>query len=269
MPLICLRRLANYVGILGLAYAGWAIADTSAKPHHHLTITPAPNGGMQLDVKNMPLPQVLDTVAAKTHIPIHYSKLSEDLVTAYCASEILKETLECLLARKADLLVRYPDTLNHASQIAEIWIVGSAPNTNPATGVTVRLPKTNARIGKILDKAQSPDPQERADAMASLLAEGNISDPAVTEALERALIDKDANVRSQALSSYAHNENSDAVNQAIRVALEDSSADVRLMAVDNISNDAELLQQALHDSDETIRSLATIKLNALVPENTN
>ena len=90
--------------------------------------------------------------------------------------------------------------------------------------------------------------------------------PTVKAALEQALTDQDANVRAQAISSLAHREGSGAA-AAIQEALHDSAVDVRMMAVDGITDDIALLQQAINDSDETVRSLAAIKLEELTQGN--
>jgi hypothetical protein len=264
--------------VLMIGYAGWTFAatpvNTAANAPLSLAITDHLDQGLQLDVRQMRLPQVLDALADKTHIPIHYSALSEDLFTANCVGATFKEALECLLGRKADLIIRYPSKPNQTTskfQIAEVWVVGSKGSVAkdfPVIANTSRQdPNTEAgRKDQLLEMAQSQNPQERADAIGGLLGESHSGDLAVTTVLEQALTDEDASVRAQAISSYAHHENSDAVTQAIREAMNDSSVDVRMMAVDSITNDAELLNQALNDSDETIRSLATMKLEALVSE---
>ena len=53
---------------------------------------------------------------------------------------------------------------------------------------------------------------------------------------------------------------------AIREALHDISADVRRMAVDGITDDIGLLQEAINDSDESIRDLAAMKLEDLMKQ---
>lgn len=111
--------------------------------------------------------------------------------------------------------------------------------------------------------AQSEKPAERESAMSALLASGKIGDPNVKATLEQGLTDQDAGVRAQAISTFAHREGPAAV-PAIQLALSDSSADVRLMAVDAITHDMMLLQQAIKDKDEVIRKLAEVKLTALM-----
>ena len=117
----------------------------------------------------------------------------------------------------------------------------------------------------LLKLAQSRNSTEREEAIGALLADWREGDPNVKAALELALTDQDDSVRTQAISSLSHREGSSAAG-AIQEALRDSSVDVRLMAVDSITDDNPLLQQAINDSDETVRSLAATKLEQLTQE---
>jgi hypothetical protein len=278
------QSVRNGVFVLLIGYAGVNAAQiptkttTNALPN--LVVNDKKNGDLQLKVRQMPLAKVLDSIANKTHIPLHYSLLPEGLVTATCVGTSLKQVLECLLDGKADLILRYPraqtKTANNG-HIAEAWILGSRIDSAvaenfPATGdegsfdlfQNEQNTKTEQdRIDELLKMAQSENPEERAAAIGALLTEGREDDPDVKAALERALTDQESIVRSQAVSSYAHRENSAAVSEVIQEALNDSSADVRMMAVDSITNDVALLQEAVNDSDATIRSLAAIKLEEL------
>ncbi|NOT12213.1 MAG: HEAT repeat domain-containing protein [Methylococcaceae bacterium] len=249
---------------------------------------------MLLEVRQMPMAQVLDAVARKAHVIIHYSVLPEGLVTATCGGSTLKQVLECLLNRKADIIVRSPQnstkTNNQAEQLVEAWILGSkltnssTPENCVATSgqaneqtvdnisfmlsqdgsiAETELDQTKAEL---LKSAQSQNSAEREEAVGALLTAGHQDDPDIKAALEKALSDPDANVRAQAISNLALREGSGAAG-AIQEALHDSSADVRLSAVDGIIDDIPLLQQALNDSDETVRSLATSKLELLVQGN--
>ena len=102
--------------------------------------------------------------------------------------------------------------------------------------------------------------------MSRLLIAGHPGDPAVKVTIEQGLNDKNELVRAQALSSYARREGVNATS-AIQEALNDPSVQVRMMAVDGITDNATLLQQAINDSDETIRVLAATKLDALSQSN--
>lgn len=271
--------------LIGFSSVGFAQTSTD-KSLADFVVSESKGAELQLEVRQMPLAQVLKSIAEKTHVPIHYSVLPEGLVTATCVGSTLKQVLECLLDRKADLIVRYPRDpakIEGKGQVAEAWILGSriggdtAKADCPVLGLagngslTLRQNGQNAesepdRTDELLKTAQSKDPAERAEAIGALLAGGREGDPDVKAALEQALTDKDANVRAQAISTLSHREGSAAVG-AIQEALHDDSVDVRMMAVDGITDDVALLQQAVNDSDETVRSLAEIKLEQLTQGN--
>jgi len=238
---------------------------------------------MQLEVRGMPLAQVLETIISKSKVPIHYSVLPEGLVTATCVGSSLKQVLECLLDHKADLIVRSHSNSgkqDNTEQIAEAWILGSkmggavAKIDCPVISQGSLTFKQNeedkaamtAQTEQLLKAAQSKNPAERAEAMNSLLSGGRKGDPAVKAALEQGLSDQDERVRAQAISSFSRREGSGAA-AALQQALHDASVNVRLMAVDGITDDTALLQQAINDSDETIRMLAATKLEALTQAN--
>ena len=292
-----------YIIVLLIGYAGATAAQISAndpamtpgKAMADLVMTDSKGSEFQLKVKQMPLAQVLDSIAHKTQVPIHYSILPEGLVTATCVGATLKQVLECLLNGKADLIVNNPQGLANSDskgQVAEAWILGSrlADATDTATATAIAECPTSVgqtadngsftlsqklqdaeaaadRIDELLKTAQSKNPTDREEAIGQLLAEAQ-GNPEINAVLERALTDPDENVRAQAISSLAHREGANATG-AIQVALNDDSGDVRLMAVDSITNDVGLLQQAVNDSDETVRSLATIKLEQLSQGNVN
>jgi hypothetical protein len=269
------------IALLSIFQAPIATAGITGNSQANLVVSDHQGSELQLEVRQMPLAQVLDSIAQKTQVNIHYSALPEGLVTATCVGTALKQVLECLLDKKADLIVRYPRVVASAGgkpQISEVWILGSrldsviasaeCPTTaNMAENGSLTLNQGGQeaeadQTDELLKMAQSKNPEERADAIGSLLAGGREGDPSITAVLEQALTDQDANVRAQAVSTLAHREGS-AATGILQQAMQDSSVDVRMMAVDG-TDDVALLQQASNDSDETIRSLATMKLEELV-----
>lgn len=270
-----------------IGFVGVAVAQTPVKvPGKALTdllITDDKGSELQLEVRQMPLAKVLDTIAQQSKVPIHYSVLPEGVITATCVGSTLKPVLECLLNRKADLIVRYPrssDKAGHKGRIVEAWILGSKLDTTPDnSGVCTVASETGSmtlnshesesesepdQTDELLKIAQSKNAAERADAIGALLAIGRKDDPQVKAMLEEALHDQDANVRAQAISTLTHRgDNKESAAAAIQEAMQDSSVDVRMMAVDAITDDVAMLQQAVNDSDETIRELALIKLESL------
>ena len=238
---------------------------------------------VQLEVKKMSIAEALESVIKQTNIPIHYSALPEGFVNATCVGPSLKPVLDCLLAGKANLIVRNKNdnTANDSQEpIAEAWIVGSnlgdvvaktecSTVTKPSLSDIQREEDEvafNRQTEALIKAAQSPNPEERIEAMSRLLIAGHPGDPAVKVTIEQGLNDKNELVRAQALSSYARREGVNATS-AIQEALNDPSVQVRMMAVDGITDNATLLQQAINDSDETIRVLAATKLDALSQSN--
>lgn len=288
-----LYSIASYVIVLLLGFAELTVAETAVKtPGDAVTdmkITADKGSELQLQVWQMPLALALKTIERETKVPIHYSVLPEGLVTATCVGTTLKQVLECLLARKADLIVRYSRSTDNGDdkvQVAEAWILGSKFDASLSNGadcaavsaeranegsvmLTQNKPQDEAepdQTDELLRMAQSKNAAERGEAIGGLLSGGRQGDPDVKAALEQALNDEDANVRAQAISSLAHREGG-AASGAIQEALHDSSVDVRMMAVDGITDDVALLQQAINDSDETVRSFATLKLEELTQIN--
>jgi hypothetical protein len=272
------------ITILFMGFADAAVAKAPTKAGEPLSalITNGDKGfEIQLEVRQMPLAQVLDSISEKTHVPIHYSALPEGLVTATCVGTALKPVLECLLNRRADLIVRAPSnpaTADNKGQIAEAWILGSkldgktacvasAGNpTKPSLSLEQKQQDAQAeQTVELLNMAKSDNSDDRAEAIGALLSVGRKGDPDVKKALEQALTDQDANVRAQAISSLAHREGKDAT-PAIQEALYDNSVDVRMRAVDGITDNIGLLKQAMNDSDKTIRDFATAKLELLTTQ---
>ena len=238
----------------------------------------------QLEVNQLPLGQVLKDVAKQTGIPIHFSVLPEGLVTATCVGGNLKPVLECLLNKKADLIVRYPRESSKIAmngEIVEAWVLGSrldavqndcrAGNTNSIGTMTLRQRNEQAEANQqkdlLIKAAQSNEAPKRAEAVGALLGLQIKGDPEIKEVLEKALLDPAAEVRAQAISTYARLENEDATT-AIQQAMQDTSVDVRMMAVDAITDNDALLQQATQDSDVTIRDYAKLKLDELSSKRT-
>jgi hypothetical protein len=243
---------------------------------------------LQLEARQAPLAQVLNRIATQTGVRINYSVLPEGLVTATCVGSTVKQVLECLLARKADLIFRYPSqTAKTVSlkQPAEVWVLGAkfdVNQTNSETCISTGFQQqaTQKLVDAKMDTAQtepdetdelvkmakSENPAERAEAIGRLMAAGRKDDASVKEALETALSDKDARVRVQAIFSLSQREGAGAA-AALREAIHDPDEGVRLTAVDRAGDDIALLQQALTDEAESVRELAAMRLKSISKPN--
>jgi len=261
-----------------------AAVDVSSTGEQNIRLVMTKDTGaeLQLEVRQAPLAQVLDSIARKTGSRINYSVLPDGLVTATCVGSTVKQVLECLLVRKADLVFRYSGQTTKAEsrgQPAEVWVLGAKFGTNqsnsvvcPSTGTQQQeFPAASNSItgpeadqtDELLKMASSKKPAERAEAIGRLMAGGRKGDAAVKATLEAALLDPDARVRVRAISSLAHREGAGAT-AALQEALRDSDVSVRITAVDNAGSDIALLKQALTDNDATVRQLAEIRLAPLL-----
>ena len=287
MPLNMSQRVYNAVIPAILALPLQVMAATTGMPYKvsdstdvRLIVSANKGSELELEVRQAPLAQVLDSLARQINIPIHYSVLPNNLVTATCVGATLKEILACLIAEKAGVVFRYSKTAVNGQDIAEAWIMGSTLAELPGQNVGCAALTLNSnskssakptgkqheseqdRVGELLAMAKSKNPEDRASAMGAILSDEIKGTPAIKVALEGALTDQDAAVRAQAVSTLARLEGNDA-GAVLQEALHDRDVDVRLMAVDGITDDVTLLSQALNDSDETVRGLAAIKLEAL------
>ncbi|MDO9167884.1 MAG: HEAT repeat domain-containing protein [Methylobacter sp.] len=244
-----------------------------------LVITKEADAELQLKVRQAPLAKVLDSIASKTGVRMNYSVLPDELVSVNCVGTSVKQVLKCLLVGKADVVFRYAQALSSADglrQIEEVWVIGakseagqqrsllhaSAETQQPFSLTTEHTNAEPDQTDTLLKMASSNTPAERVEAIGRLLAGGRKGDAAVKQTLVAALSDPDAMVRVRALSSLAQREGAGAA-AALREAMHDSHVSVRLTAVDNAGSDEALLQQALNDSDATVRQLAEIRLKRL------
>jgi hypothetical protein len=274
----CLLR--HLLGVVFVGLASGAIAALAEQPLADLIISANKGSELQLEVRQMPMAEVLKVITAKTQVPIHFSVLPEGLVTATCVGSTLKLVLECLLERRADLVVRYPgnaDKPEGKGQLAEAWVLGSQVSKTDCSLTGNTLPEQSRQLADpaaqpnpsdiLLNRAQSKNAAGRAEAIGALLTVGTKDDPKIQDMLEQAIHDEDANVRAQAISTMTHlGNNTESISAALSEAIHDDSVDVRLMAVDSITDDVDLLQQAVNDSDEVVRTTAITKLEALMKQ---
>lgn len=261
-----------------------ALADISHDTEAYVQLLKSKDKGaeLQLEARKIPLVQVLNKIVDVTQVQIHYSVLPQGLVTATCAGSTLQQIMVCLLNQKADFVLRYAKQGIAKNEPSEAWILGASFESaktgtenaeacaTKATQVHSVKPVANElsvqKTRQLLTMAKASDAAQRASAISRLMTETPIGDENVREVLENALTDQDPYVRSQAVSSYARREGAGAA-AILQEALHDSAASVRLMAVDNIVDNPELLQQALQDKDNSVRELAAMRLQALDGKN--
>jgi hypothetical protein len=272
--------------------------QTSQPSSIQLTLSKQAQTAVRLEARAAPLGQILKAIADKTGAVIHYSVLPQEPVTANCVGANVRHVMECLLGSRVDRVYRNPQSglanLNTAKssnthvrhnsgQAEEIWILGSrfgqevkvladCTLDGSKQGVTSRNSDSIQNPQSVLlQMAQlSQDGQYaelRKQALSLLAAQGKTGDPEAdaetTAALQAALTDKDTDIRAQAVFGLTQQESPNS-GQVLHDAIQDKNSDVRLMAVDSAKAENPdgqvILQQALNDSDETVKAAASAKL---------
>lgn len=244
-----------------------------------------PDRQFELDVVQKPLPEVLGVLAQNTGIIVHYSGLSAKPVKVNCQKATVKQIFDCLLADEANLVFRYgqSDVADGEKALVEVWVYGALvgddkPKTlasNAAITVTQSLGDLTdnpllkklaaGEISQLLEKARAKDAELRTNAIAELALQPQAKNQEVRETLKNALSDPSAEVRAQAVFALGKYDDAEASNSLLS-ALQDTEVSVRLMVVDSADNQEYLLQQALNDSDESVRAYAATKLDALATQ---
>lgn len=286
--------------IIGIVTPSMLIAESKGKTANtvrsdlpstiQLSVSRPPKPLIQLEARNASLTQILQQITEKTGAIIHYSVLPAGSVTATCAGVTVKNVMECLLGSRIDRIYRKLPvqstilaTAEANIQPVEIWLLGSRFG-NAVSTMQCSLDgsrKTINTSGNTSDGDDNPnkalirmaqisnDPrfaELRKQALSILAMQGKSgdaeTDSEITETLQKALTDEDAEMRAQAVFGLMQQDEAD--DSVLMDALQDKNADVRLMAVDNADADSPqgkaILNQALNDSDEGVRAFAEHKL---------
>lgn len=281
-----IRRWRAVWGLaLSACLSGADAGDSRNPPGVRVSMAGETGGMIVLEANEAPLTGILDEMARSTGIRIHYPVLPKGPVTAGCRGATLMEVMACLLGPDADLMIRYSDHAGNPARSrrpAELWVLGTSftgvdpgasfGNSRRATAAsgkeTIPVRPMDAEgtngIAARSESAGAETPAQRAQVLSRLIAESNRDDPALRQALEQGLSDAAGEVRAQAVHGLASLGGAEA-GALLLASLHDSDSDVRLMVVDSVGSDPaglELLRLAVADSDETVRMLAAMKLEA-------
>ncbi len=138
-------------------------------------------------------------------------------------------------------------------------------NCFSSDGAVLIEPDPEFTVDKIINLAASGNPEERISALSHLAEKRPIDAGIVQKILQAAILDKDSNVRGQAVYAIAKQGCED-LPLVLEQAMQDSELSVRLMAVDSLGADDKsivLLEQAKDDEEEAIRDLVGMKLESL------
>jgi len=229
---------------------------------------------VQLDVLNASLPEILNEVSAKTSIPIHYSVLPSELISATCVGPSLEVVFRCLLGENVNIAFHYPSSLLPQERLAntlpkEIWFMASSFENMISEKKEhlfcqkqlISVPK-NEQLELLIEKGRSLDPIQRAQAIIVLAREAPKENEEVNNLLLEALDDESGKVRLQALIAWVVRKSGN-VEQVLQQALQDESRGVRLKAV-GLTRSRLLLQQVVdNENDSSVKRYAERRLKRL------
>jgi hypothetical protein len=253
-------------------------------------------GLLSVEAKQELRVKLLNEIRKKTGIHFHYSVPLEGSITLSFAALSVKQALERLFGPDASFVFRYPGMTGRSAPSAlptEVWVLGKASvggseairtangkpegesaasgSSTPADPYQVfETPDGTQGVEEdpytLIEMAKDEDPQMRIQALAALSDSGKADEDIVWPALDAALTDQDPSVRGYAIQALARRAGIDTPNATAYLwqARHDPDPGVRMMVVDSVapSNDQGivLLQEALSDADEGIRSLAAFRL---------
>ncbi len=279
----------SLIGLIGcnMAFARGKILNSSLpvpeSPAIQLTLPKVNNAPIFLEVRATPLVQILKKIADKTGAQIHYSILPEAPVTATCVGENVGQIMSCLVGKQIGLVAHKPQK----DKPAEFWLLGSSMGSCQSLIVAASPLPIPTPIQPTEELPPTPDEQAQYDqalqAQTDLYLEqlknaknnddrlqilGNLGsgvkshDPNLRKVLGDAIVDKDSNIRKQAIATMVSLDKEGAID-VLSNALHDNDTSVRLAAVDYAGEDTDLLQQALGDSSAQVRNFAAAKLAQL------
>jgi len=254
------------------------------------------NGLLSVDVRQGLWVATLASIEDKTGILFHCVTPLEGTVTVSFKDLPVKTALEQLFGPGANFIFRYENAADgnvHSDRPAEVWVlgrVGRASTDTVAAGDSARQPQeaayTKQAVGHntstpdnapiqpadvhhLMEMANSSDPAIRLEALSSLAENDQIDQGVSRSVFDAALTDEDPNVRGLAVQTLASRGGAEALNY-LRQGLRDPDPGVRIMAVQTAEPSGEglaLLQEALSDTDESVRAIAEFRLTH--PGNSN
>ncbi|WP_404356794.1 HEAT repeat domain-containing protein [Methylotuvimicrobium sp. KM1] len=248
-----------------------------------------PEAEWLLEAEQADLHGLLRSLSERSAIKIHYAALPTVKVDATCIGPTVVRILRCLLGAEANMLFHYAESVGDDAnkqerEPKEIWIIASSLSpppiasarpsdcrsseakgiSRPVEGLDNAL-SVEQDVDSLLRQVDSEDPEKRMNALAGLARLGKTDSPEVYDAVARSISDTDARVRGQAVYALSQIENDpNALNDYLQQALQDAELGVRLMTIDAIEPDSALLQQALQDTDSSVRDYAASKLQAIM-----
>ncbi|WP_460028317.1 hypothetical protein [Methyloparacoccus murrellii] len=258
------------------ALTGGVSAGQPATPA--VLVQVGPDGTIDLEARSVPIGQVLEALAQRLSVPIHYQAAPPQPVAIACHARGLEAVLRCALGTGADLAFAYAGGAGDADRRpASVKVLASTFDEFPATagaqahpvpGEALPARETPPRLaaGESLDAllgdTHNADPELRAQALERLRQAPGADEATLRAAYQAALSDPNGDVRAEALTGMALLDEEHSFG-LLSSAMLDGDASVRLAALDNLELDRRsraIYRTALGDPDESVRELAALRL---------
>lgn len=269
--------------LLAFSYQTYAV-NTTLKENIQLTISRqigAPQ--LQLHAKNAKYAEIFKKISQVTGTKLHFSAIPKGSITISCKKTNVPEILNCLLGPQLNMVYQHAsqailNTHSNSQNPKEIWILADA-NSSTIQAVTINpalasnkqheptlQDKTKQQLQQTLQRTKADNPMVRAQALVSLSNNHEANEQTIIDTLQLAYTDENDQVRQKALTGLVKRLG-DAANAELKQSLlNDESDRVRATALSYISDDIALIEHALHDNSERVRSMAKLKLQYLQSE---
>lgn len=234
------------------------------RPSHSAPFVRFADERLTVKVQDITLRELLQEIARESGLTLVLLSALPDRMTVEFHRLPLEQALRRLL-RHRNFALEYGQTAKGSKSAGpRLWVFANGEGEYPVQTPLIEETKTRSSqpgvapdSGIVQAALQSPDPDEREDAVDAL---GESGRPDAIASLSLALADENADVRDAAIDALA-DIGGDEAAEALAVALQDEDATLREDAVEALSEIGgetaiRLLEQALQDNDKFVQDAA-------------
>jgi hypothetical protein len=229
-------------------------------------------GDIHLVLDDAPLMEGIDALAKASSVVIRYNGTPDRRLSIACDGKSVRIVLQCLLGLDADII--YYQGLTFKGVGNSITILSSSFTKDAIIKKNVlqhvsgqkKINESGREVlpnaGNALSLIQSSDPEERVSGLVIVGQDRSFDSGSRREIFKQALTDEDGEVRAAAVTGLAAILHGADIGLLV-TAVNDPHASVRLAAIDAMALNGRTrpyLERALSDTDETVRELASLRL---------